>query len=81
MYFEILKYQPHGMVQPAVLFVNTDMTVLAKWVQISTVVSSVFLSFYLNVLFDCVAFCCDAGEYSKCQRLQAIFRNIGQSQG
>ena len=50
MYFEILKYQLHGMVQPAVLFVNKDMKVLAKWVQIPTEVSSIFLSFYLNVV-------------------------------
>ena len=44
MYFKILKYQPHGMVQPAVLFVNKDMKVL---VQIPTEVIVIFLSFYL----------------------------------
>ena len=38
-YFEIKKYRPHGMVQPAVLFVKPDMSVLAKWVQIPTEVS------------------------------------------
>ena len=36
MYFEIMKYMPHGMVQPAVLIVDKDMKVLAKWVQIPT---------------------------------------------
>jgi peroxiredoxin len=35
-YFEIKKYQPHGMVQPTVLFVKPDMSVMAKWVQIAT---------------------------------------------
>ena len=56
MYFEILKYQPHGMVQPAVLFVNKDMKVLAKWVQIPTEVSLIFLSFYLNMLLTMLQF-------------------------
>ena len=69
MYFEILKYQPHGMVQPAVLFVNKDMKVLAKWVQIPTEVSSIFLS---ECVVDHVAICCDVGEFSRCQRSQAI---------
>ena len=32
------------------LFVNTDMEVLVKWVQIPTEVGLIFLSFYLNVL-------------------------------
>ena len=35
--FEKFKdYSPHGMVQPAVLFVKPGMSVLAKWVQIPT---------------------------------------------
>ena len=38
--FEYFKpYAPHGMVQPGVLIVKQDMTVLAKWVQIPTEVN------------------------------------------
>jgi peroxiredoxin len=35
-YVRIKEYAPHGMVQPAVLFLKPDMTVLAKWAQIPT---------------------------------------------